>query len=147
MNAFIPTPADASSQSQPHPARTTVSRKQLWTGRVLSGLAGAFLLFDGGAKVFKAAPVVETMTRLGYSESTIVPIGVLLLVCTVFYLIPRTSTAGAVLLSAYLGGAVTTNLRIGGPVFPVVFPVLFGIIVWTGISLRDVRVREFLLKV
>ena len=67
--------------------------------------------------------------------------------CTVFYIIPRTAALGAVLLSAYLGAAVATNLGVGGPMFPIIFPILFGIVVWTGLYLRDARVRSMLLQV
>ena len=134
-------------QEAPHhhpPATTPPPRTQLWTGRFLSGFASAFLLFDGGAKLFKVVPVVAAMTRLGYPEHTVAGIGALLLLCTALYLIPRTAIFGAVLLSAYLGGAVATNLRVNGPVFPIVFPVLFGILVWTGLALRNGRVRSIL---
>ncbi len=144
MSAFIPTATNPSFQ--PQSASSFVSKRQLWTGRLLSGLAAALLILDGGAKVFKAPPVVESMTRLGYPESTIVGIGALLLVCTMLYLFPRTAIPGAVLLTGYLGGAVTTNLRVQGPVFPIVFPVLFGIVLWIGIVLRDARVRSILFQ-
>jgi hypothetical protein len=110
----------------------------------LTGLASAFLLFDCGAKLFKATPVVDAMTQLGYPQSTIVGIGATLLACTILNLIPRTAILGAVLLSAYLGGAVATNLRVGESVFPIVFPILFGLVVWSGLYLRDARLRLML---
>ena len=94
------------------PAKTNeLSRKRLWAGRVLTGLAGAFLIFDGSMKLFKPPVVVEATVRLGYPESTIIGIGVVPLACTLLYLIPRTSILGAILVSGYLGGAVATNVR------------------------------------
>ena len=129
----------------PQPTTTLSSRKQLWTGRILGGLVSAFLLFDGGAKLFKAAPVVAAMTRLGYPETTVAGVGALLLACTAMYLFPRTNVLGAVLLSAYLGGTVATNLRVRGPVFAITFPVLCGVLVWAGLALRNGRVRSMFL--
>ncbi|CAN5700308.1 DoxX family protein [soil metagenome] len=139
MSAFTETQAPYAAHQQP--SASPISAKRLWTGRVLSGLASAFLLFDGGAKLLKATPVIDAMTRLGYPQSTIVGIGTVLLACTILYVIPRTAVLGAVLLSAYLGGAVATNLRVGGPVFPIVFPILFGFVLWAGLYLRDARLR------
>jgi hypothetical protein len=136
--------ATAMSASKREPATVSIPAKQLWMGRVLSGLASAFLLFDGVAKLFKPAPVVEAMTRLGYPDSAIVGVGVVLLVSTIVYLIPRTAVIGALLLTGYLGGAVTTNLRVSGPLFTIIFPVFFGALLWTGLSLRDKRVGSLL---
>jgi hypothetical protein len=95
-------------------------------------------------KLFKPPIVVEATVRLGYPESTIIGIGVVLLACTLLYLIPRTSILGAVLLTAYLGGAVATNVRAEQPVFNIVFPVIFAGIAWGGLWLRDTRLEQML---
>src|SRR5215470_12618944 len=100
------------SDIQPAP----VSKGMLWTGRVLSALPALFLLFDGAMKLVKPAPVVKATVEFGYTESVILPLGVVLLVCTVLYLVPRTAILGAILLTGYLGGAVATPVRAGqGP--------------------------------
>jgi hypothetical protein len=119
----------------------TISKKLLWTGRVLSGLAVLFLLVDGAMKLAKPAVVVEATQQLGYPESYIVGIGLLLLTCTVLYIFPRTSILGAILLTGYLGGAVASQVRAGNGWFNVVFPVIFGVLIWSGLWLRDIRVR------
>ena len=111
-------------------------------GRVVSWVVAAFLLVDGVAKLFKPGPVVEGTVKLGYSENTIVPIGIVLIACTVLYLIPRTAVLGAILLTGYLGGAVATHVRAADGVFPIVFGVMFGALVWLGLYLRDARLRE-----
>ena len=121
-----------------------ISNKQLWSGRILSGLPTLFLLFDGVTKLIKPQPVVAATTQLGYPESTIVGMGLVLLVCTILYVIPRTAVLGAVLLTGYLGGAVATHVRVGAPVFNVLFPVVFGILLWAGLWLRDRRLQELL---
>jgi len=140
-----PNPQTAALESFPHqPETLSTSRKQLWTSRVLSGLAGILFLLDGVMKLVKPAPVVQATVQLGYPESTIVGIGVVLLVSTVLYLIPRTAIFGAILLTAYLGGAVATNVRVSAPLYNLLFPVFFGCIVWAGPYLRDRRLRSIL---
>ena len=121
-----------------------ISKKLLWTGRIVSGLAALFFLMDSVMKLFKPAVVVEATRQLGYPESDIIGIGVLLLVCTLLYLFPRTSILGAILLTGYMGGAVASQVRIGAGWFNVAFAVLFGVLVWAGLWLRDVRVRNLL---
>jgi hypothetical protein len=122
-----------------------ISKKLLWIGRILSGFPVLFLLVDGVMKLFKPAIVVETTVRqLGYPESDIVGIGILLLVCTLLYIFPRTSILGAILLTGYLGGAAATQVRVGAGWFNVAFPVMFGALIWGGLWLRDTRVRILL---
>jgi hypothetical protein len=118
----------------------TTSR--LWPGRILSGLPTLFLLVDGGMKLFKPPVVVQSTLELGYPESAIVGIGVVLLIATILYVIPRTAVLGAILLTGYLGGAVATHVRVSGPVFNIVFPVIFGCMLWGGLWLRDNSLRR-----
>ena len=118
-----------------------VSKKRLWAGRIISTLVVLFLLFDAVAKLMKIAPVLQAFARLGYPESLAVPIGILLLACTAVYVIPRTSVLGAILLTAYLGGATATHVRAGEPFY---FPVVFGVLVWAGIYLREDRLRALI---
>jgi hypothetical protein len=67
-----------------------------------------------------------------------------LITCTVLYVIPQTSVLGAILLTGYLGGAVATHVRVGAGAFPIVFPIIFGVLVWGGMLLRDGRLRELI---
>ena len=121
-----------------------ISKKLLWTGHIVSGLAALFFLMDGVMKLFKPAVVVEATRQLGYPETDIVGIGILLLTCTLLYLFPRTSILGAILLTGYMGGAVASQVRVGAGWFNVAFAVVLGVLVWTGLWLRDVRVRNLL---
>jgi hypothetical protein len=123
---------------------TGISKKSLWAGRILSGLAALFFLMDGTMKLFKPRVVVEATLQLGYPESAIVGIGFVLLACTILYLIPRTAILGAVLLTGYVGGAVATYVRVSGPWFNILFPVVFACFVWGGLYLRDKRLRSVL---
>jgi hypothetical protein len=87
----------------------------------------------------KVAPVLEASARLGLPANLIVGIGSLLLACVVVYAIPGTSILGAILLTGYLGGAVATQVRVSDPLFETLFPVIFGVLIWVGIFLRDDR--------
>jgi len=122
----------------------SVSKKGLWAGRILSGLLALFLLLDGGMKVAKPAFVVEATMRLGFSESAIVPIGLVLIICTILYLIPVTAVLGAILLTGYLGGAVATHVRVGEELFPIFFASTFGVLLWLGLFLQDTRLRTLI---
>ena len=89
------------------------SNKARWAGRILSGLAIAFLVVDSFMKLAKTAPAVKGTAELGYPPSLLVPLGIILLSCVVLYALPKTSVLGAILLTAYLGGAVATQVRVG----------------------------------
>lgn len=119
-----------------------VPSRTLWLGRIVSWLLALLLLVDGVAKLFKPGPVVEGTVKLGYAESAIIPIGIVLIVCTILYLLPITQVLGAILLTGYLGGAVATHVRAGDGAFGVVFAVAFGVLIWLGLYLRDARVRS-----
>jgi hypothetical protein len=118
------------------------NKSSLWAGRIISILPALFLLLDGIMKIVKPAFVVEATVQLGYPESVIVGLGVVLVACTILYLIPRTAVLGAILLTGYLGGAVATHVRVGGPVFSILMPVILGAMLWAGLYLRDERVRS-----
>jgi hypothetical protein len=120
---------------------TTGSKIMRWAGYVLSGLAVAFMALDGVMKLFKPQFVVDATTQLGYPEAVIVPLGAVLLLCTVIYVVPQTAVLGAILLTGYLGGAVASHVRHSDPAFTVVFPVVFAAFVWGGLVLRDNRLR------
>jgi len=113
--------------------------KRVWVGRILSGLAVAFLLFDAAMKVIAIAPVVEATTQLGYSASDVRPIGIVLLLATLLLALTRTAVLGAVFVTAYLGGAVATMVHEGRPMY---FPIVIAAIVWIGLVLRRPQLLE-----
>lgn len=118
--------------------------KQLWAGRIVSAVPVLFLLMDGGMKLFKPSFVVKATTELGFPESTIVGIGAALLASVLLHLVPRTSFLGALLITAYLGGAVASKVRVGAPVFDITFALLVAILLWGGFWLREPSVRAIL---
>jgi hypothetical protein len=109
------------------------SNKRLWTGRVLSGIPALFMLWDAAMKIVVNHYVTESMTRLGWPALE-VQLGVTELACVLLYLVPRTRVLGAALLTAWLGGAVATHVRIGDPFW---FPIVTGVFLWSGMLLRD----------
>ena len=123
----------------------SLSKGRLWTGRIMSALPALFLLVDGLGKLVKPAPVVEGTVQLGYPESVLLGLGIVLLTCTVLYVIPRTAILGAILLTGYLGGAIARHVRVGSPLFShILFPVYLAVLIWGGLYLRDERLRALI---
>jgi DoxX-like protein len=117
----------------------------LWIGRTLSALAVSFLLFDSTGKLLEVQPVIDGTLALGYPRDLVFTLGVILLAGVLAYLCPRTSVLGALLLTAYLGGAVASQVRVQAPLFThILFPIYVAVFVWGGLLLRDARLRMFL---
>ncbi|MDB6108502.1 MAG: hypothetical protein JWR69_252 [Pedosphaera sp.] len=112
-----------------------------WTGHIMSTLPALLLIFSAVMKFMKPAAVVEGFTHFGLPERLLFGLGVVELVCTLLYLIPRTAVLGAILLTGYLGGATLANLRVGEPYL---MTVILGIVLWGGLFLRDRRVRALI---
>lgn len=131
--------------SAPAAVPAAPSRKALWTGRVLSGLAIAFLLFDIVLKLSRVPEAVAGTTQLGWPPDVILPLGILQLALLVLYVVPRTSAFGALLWTGYLGGAIATHVRVDNPLFShVLFPVYVAAFLWLGLWLRDPALRSVL---
>lgn len=108
--------------------------KTQMVGWGLSALLAAFLIFASGiGKFIEWEGKAEMFDHLGYTAELIEKIGVVEIVITLLFLIPRTSFLGAVLLTGYLGGATATHVRVGDPF---VAPILIGIVVWIALGLR-----------
>lgn len=123
----------------------SMSAIQLWSGRVLSALAILFLLVDAIGKLLRVGPVVEGTVKLGYQENIVFPLGVLLLIGVVLYVTPRTSVLGAIYLTAFLGGAVASQVRVGSPLAThVLFGVYVAVFLWGGLALRSPRLLTLL---
>lgn len=117
------------------------SKAMLWTGCVLSVLPALMLIFSGVMKLLRPPEMTEGFNHLGWSVDLALALGIVELTCTALYLIPRTAVLGAILLTGYLGGAIATHVRIGEGFVP---PVVLGVVIWAGLSLRDARLRELL---
>jgi DoxX-like family len=123
----------------------SVSKGQLWSGRILSGLAALFLLFDAVIHVMAPPFVVDAFAKMAFPVSAALPLGIIELACVVLYVVPRTSVLGAILLTGYLGGAIATQVRIGAPLFSItLFPIYVALFLWGGLYLHDDQVRALI---
>jgi hypothetical protein len=125
----------------------TTSGTYVLFGRALSGLVVLFLLFDGAIKLVPLQVVIDTVGPLGWpaDAATWRALGVVLIASALLYAYPRTALLGAILITAYLGGAVATHVRVGSPLFShVLFGVYLGIALWAGLWLRNPRIRALL---
>jgi hypothetical protein len=117
----------------------------LWTGRIMSGLVIAFMLLDGAMKLVPLDVVVTTSEQMGIPGSLARTLGIIGLICTLLYAVPRTSVLGAILLTGYLGGAIASHLRLGDPIFThTLFGLYLGLLAWGGLYLRDARLRALI---
>jgi hypothetical protein len=117
------------------------SKTSLWAGWIICVLCILFLLLDAVMKVIKAAPSMEGSSKLGVPLDAVQGIGIILLICTIIYAIPRTAILGAVLITGYLGGAVSVMVCAKAPFY---FPLIFGVLVWLGVYLRDEKLKALL---
>ena len=130
------------STAFPRPIVTSSSKSAVRAGRVLSGIAVAFLTLDAAMKLLQVPAAVEGTVQLGYPMSSLIAIGLIQVACLAVYLVPRTAILGAVLWTGYLGGAIATHLRVGYPLFShILFPIYVAALLWGGLWLRDRRLR------
>jgi hypothetical protein len=121
------------------------SNTALWIGRIMSGLVVAFMLLDGAMKLVPLDVVVTTSEQMGIPGSLARTLGIIGLICTVLYAVPRTSVLGAILLSGYLGGAMASHLRLGDPILThTLYGLYLGLLAWGGLYLRDSRLRALI---
>jgi hypothetical protein len=144
MSQVLANPSEPAKSLQPAHAPAPVGKAAFWTGRVISTLPALFLLFDAAMKLVKPGFVVEATGDLGFPEKVIVPLGIVLAGCTILYLIPRTAALGAILLTGYLGGAIAAHVRHEDGWFPIIFCVVLGVLLLSGLVLRDARLRAVL---
>jgi hypothetical protein len=126
---------------QQAPSAGSPSKGSLWAGRIINALVILFLLFDAIMKIIKERHSTEGSTKLGWPVECVQGIGVVLLICTIIYTIPRIAIIGAILVTAYLGGAVAIMIRAGEAWY---FPVIFGMLVWVGLYFRNGRFRALI---
>ena len=126
--------------------QSTVRDWRYRIGWILSSLAILFLVMDSTMKLLALNVVLESGAALGFTGvDTARGLGIVLILCTILYAVPRTTVLGAILLTGFLGGAVATHVRVGNPLFShVLFGIYLGVIVWAGIYLRDARLRSLI---
>lgn len=117
---------------------TTARRPRTWiVGTVLTVPIAALLVVDVLGKLFQPVSVVEGTTALGFTTEQATVMGIVLALCTVVWLIPRTAVLGAIGITAYLGGAVCANWNDDAPlVSTTLFAVYLGVLLWVAMLLR-----------
>ncbi len=115
------------------------SKAKIWTGRVISALPAIMLLLGASLNLMRSPMAVQGLAKYGYPAGALIPIGLAALLGAILYIIPQTAVFGAVLMTAYLGGATATHVHAGEPFF---MPVSCGILVWIGLYLREDRLKE-----
>jgi hypothetical protein len=115
------------------------------TGWILSGIVIAFMVFDAGADLLAIAPIKKATLETGYPLDLMWLIGALALICLVLYAIPATSVLGAIILTGFLGGAITSHLRVAGTLTPeMIVSLILGVLAWGGLWFRDPRLRALI---
>lgn len=137
MSQFVPNQSVSQTLDYAAPSRRGVT---FWIGWVISGLMALAFGMGGVMDLLRPPFVVEGVTRAGYGEEVIVPLGVVCILSVILFLIPRTVMFGAILLTAYLGGAVATHVRMA-EYGQMIAPVIFAVVMWIGLVLRDRRIR------
>ena len=124
---------------------SSVSLGQVRAGWIVSILLGLFLAADGIGRIAKLDQYEKGTLDAGFLASQGPWIGAILLVCTALFIFPRTAFFGAILLTAYFGGAVATAFRTED-YGPALFAAAFGVITWIALTLRDARLRQFIIS-
>lgn len=123
---------------------TKPSKLRLWISYLLQGLIILLFLMGAIQNLLQTEMAVTGATQMGYPASAVPYLGIVLLISVILYALPRTTVLGALLLTTWLGGAVATHIIHNDPVFNIVFPILFGVLVWSGIALRNDKLRQVL---
>lgn len=119
----------------------SVSKGASWAGWVIGVLPSLLLLMSAAMKFFPPTGFDEGLRHLGWDAGKMFYIGIVEVFCAVVYLVPRTAVLGAILITAYMGGAIATHVRVGDMF---IVQILIGMLVWLGLYLRDPRLRSLL---
>jgi hypothetical protein len=123
---------------------TTWLRRSLpWIGWLLSLGSVSILLMSARWKLTFDPWYVREWGRLGWDPSMLPRIAMIQLTCVVLYLTPATAVLGVVLMTGYLGGAISQYTRLGEP-YPVLVPLTTALVAWAGLYLREERLRSLL---
>jgi hypothetical protein len=126
---------------------TSSSTAKVWTGRTMGGLVILFMLMDSIFKFIVNEEVIKGTADLGFQVHHLPIMGTLGLITTLLYILPRTEILGALLLTAYWGGAIATHVRMDNPLFThILFPVYLGILAWGALWIKSERLRNLILN-
>jgi len=89
----------------------------VWSGRMITVLAVLPFVTSAVMKFMGGPQVIQGFSHLGWPDTMLIILGILEAGSVVLYLIPQTAVLGAIVLTGYLGGAISTHLRIGEAVY------------------------------
>ncbi len=124
----------------------SISKARLWTSYILQGIVILMFLMGAINNLFQTEMAVTGAMDMGYPESSVHYLGIVLFLSTALYAIPKTKIIGAILLTGWLGGAVATHIIHHDPTYYMFIPVIFGTIVWLSILLRDKTLGNLLIN-
>jgi hypothetical protein len=119
----------------------STSKRDIWAGRILTGIVNMILVGSSIAKIAGVPKMVEGLTHAGIPQAAILPIAVLELLCLLLYWIPSTTVLATFLLTGYFGGATVTHIIGGESILP---PLIVGLIIWAGAYFRVPELKALL---
>ncbi|MCU0328771.1 MAG: DoxX family protein [Chitinophagales bacterium] len=119
----------------------------LWLSYGLQAIIVAILLMGAVMNLTNNEEAVKGAMNLGYPRESVFYLGLILIISAILYAIPKTTILGAILITAWLGGAVATHLIHKDPVFISFFPVVFGFLVWLSIGLRNDKIKALFFEI
>jgi hypothetical protein len=125
-------------------SKKQISKGRLWVSYILQGIVVLMFLMGAVMNILGTEQAVDGAVTMGYPESSVLYLGLILLISTLLYVYPKTSGWGAVLLTGWLGGAVATHTINGDPLFNTIFPIVFGIVLWLALWLRQEKVQKLI---
>ena len=122
--------------------KQNISKGFKWASYILQGLVSLMFLMGAANNLLKTEMAVSGAKEMGYPEGAVFYLGIILLLATLLYLVPKTTMLGAAFLTAWLGGAVATHIIHGDSSSLTLFPVAMGVLVWLAIWLRNSQLKN-----
>ncbi len=122
--------------------KTSISKSRLWASYIIQAIVVLMFLMGAVNNLLQTESAIEGATQLGYPAESVLYLGIVLLVSTLLYALPKTSIIGAILLTGWLGGAVASHVIHQDPMFNTVLPVIFGILIWLSLLLRNKNLQK-----
>lgn len=126
-------------------AKEQVSKGRLWTSRIIQIIVILMFLMGAINNILQTESAIDGAVEMGYPKEAVLYLGIVLLASTILYAVPKTSILGAIILTAWLGGAVATHIIHRDPAFNTFFPVVFGVLIWLSLLLRNKNLHRILL--
>jgi hypothetical protein len=112
-------------------------------GWILSTIVALALAASALDKIILSQHAIQMGTSFGLTPETYRMLGMIELASAILFIIPRTAILGILLVSSYLGGAITTHLLHGQDIL---FPAILESILWIGACLRLPELTQRILQ-